>query len=425
MTNLLKSFKPYLYILFGNSVGTLFQFILLPVLTRLYSEEDFAIYAVIMSWSIIAYLFSTFRYDTPILQAENKQEVTSLNTFCVVASCFVTFVSMALLYFKIISIESTHITLMFAILISCTFAGYSLVEVVCKNLIYAENYKQVGIIRSVATMLTASLQIAISFIYISGEALIIARVIALVLVLILSCIFLTHLGRISSFINFSLTENFVTYKKYIKFPKIDLPSGILNYISSNLPYLFVPFYYGLVPEMGFYALVSRVFQGPVNLLRNSIKNVFHKEATIRYKNGVFPSQYLCKTLLIIIAICFPFTFIIIIWGEHLFSLFFSETWRAAGQMATYAALFFITLLLRSPVQCALQIIQCQAVNLKLEVIDIIIKISFTFIVLQQAWSVLDWIYGFFIIATITNILNIMYSIYLIKNCKPKDYLCQP
>ena len=425
MANVLKSLKPYLYILFGNSVGTLLQFILLPVLTRIYSEEDFAVYAVIMSWSIIAYLFSTFRYDTPILQSKNKQEVSSLNTFCVIASCLVSLISMALLYFEIISIENTHITLLFAILISCTFAGYSLVEVICKNLIYAEHYKQVGIIRSVTTILTAGLQIVISFIYVSGEALIVARVIALILVLVLAFIFLRKLSSLRSYINTNFKQNITIYKKHIKFPKIDLPSGILNYISANLPYLFVPFYFGLVPEMGFYALVSRVFEGPINLLRNSIKNVFHKEASIRYKNGSFPFDYLYKTLLIILAICLPGSLIIMLWGEDLFSWVFSESWRAAGQMASFGALFFITLLLRSPVQCSLQIIQCQAVNLKLEIIDLIIKLSFTFYVLQQAWNVLDWIYGFFIIATITNILNILYSIYLIKHFKPKEHLCQP
>tara|TARA_R110001599_G_scaffold8581_1_gene41563 strand:+ start:537 stop:1814 length:1278 start_codon:yes stop_codon:yes gene_type:complete len=425
MANRLKSLKPYLFILLGNSVGTILQFLLLPVLTRLYSEEDFAVYAVIMSWSIIAYLFSTFRYDTPILQAANKQEVSSLNTFCVIASTLVTVVSITLLYFEIISIENTHITLMFAVLISCTFAGYSLVEVICKNLIYAENYKQVGIIRSVTTILTAGLQIAISFIYISGEALIVARVVALFLVIILAIIFLSKLDYLRSYINTNFNLNIAIYKKYIKFPKIDLPSGVLNYISSNLPYLFVPFYYGLVPEMGFYALVSRVFEGPINLLRNSIKNVFHKEASIRYKEGVFPFQYLYKTLLIIMAICLPASLIVILWGEQLFAFVFSESWRSAGQMASFGALFFITLLLRSPVQCSLQIIQCQAVNLKLEVVDLIIKLSFTFYVIQQAWNVLDWIYGFFIIATITNILNIMYSIYLIKNFKPKGIVCQP
>ena len=74
-------------------------------------------------------------------------------------------------------------------------------------------------------------------------------------------------------------------------------------------------------------------------------------------------------------------------------------------------------------QCSLQIIQCQAANLKLEIADLIIKLSFTLYVVQQAWYVLDWIYGFFVIATITNILNIMYSIYLIKNFKPKESLC--
>lgn len=419
MPNLLKQIKPYLYILFGNSVGTLLQFLLLPVLTRLYSTEDFAVYAVIISWSMIAYLFSTFRYDTPILQASNKQEVASLNTFCVLASLIVTILSIGLLYFQVISIEKNHISLMFAILISCSFAGFSLVEVVCKNLIYVEQYKQVGILRSLTTIFTAVLQIAISILYISGESLVVARVIALVLVLILSYIFLNKLKRINSYLNFNYRENISTYKKYLAFPKLDLPSGILNYISSNLPYLFIPFYYGLVPEMGLYALVSRFFQGPINLLRNSIKNVFHKEAAIRYEKGGFPFEYLYKIILIIIAICLPFALVMMIWGNQIFSIVFSEKWAEAGELATYGAIFFITLLLRSPVQSALQIIECQAVYIKLEVIDIVIKVVFTIYVVNQSWSVLAWIHGFFIIAAITNILNILYSIIIIKNARQR------
>jgi O-antigen/teichoic acid export membrane protein len=174
--------------------------------------------------------------------------------------------------------------------------------------------------------------------------------------------------------------------------------------------------------MGLYALVTRVFQGPVNLLRNSIKNVFHKEATKRYENGVFPFEYLYKSLLIIIAICLPFTLLIMACGNQLFTFIFSEKWAAAGELASYGALFFITSLLRSPIQCSLQIIQYQAVYLKLEIIDIIIKVVFTLYVLGESWTVLAWIHGFFIIATITNILNIIYSIYLVKNFKLKDNL---
>jgi lipopolysaccharide exporter len=422
MSIVFSSFKPYLYILFGNSIGTLLQFLLLPVLTRLYSTEDFAVYAVIISWSMIAYLFSTFRYDTPILQASCKQEVASLNTFCIIGSLLVTLVSISLLYFGIITIDNVNITLTFAILISCSFAGYAFVELVCKNLIYAEHYKHVGVIRSLTTILTATLQIAISYWYISGESLVVARVTALISVLILAYIFLRKIDLIKSFVSFAYAKNLLTYKKYCKFPKLDFPSGILNYSSSNLPYLFIPFYYGLVPEMGLYALVSRVFQGPINLLRNSIKNVFHKEAAKRYESGSFPFDYLFKVLLVISAICLPFALIIIVLGEQIFTIVFSEKWAAAGDLARYGALFFITLLLRSPVQCSLQIVQCQSIYLKLEVIDIIVKLGFTVFVIYQSWLVMEWIYGFFVIATIMNITNIFSSIYIIYNFKHKE--CQ-
>lgn len=414
MKSFITPLKPYFFILFGNSAGTVLQFLLLPILTRLYTKSDFAMYAIIMSWSMVTYLLSTFRYDTPILQAVNQKEVASLNTFCIVGVISISMFSSLSLYFDFLPIENTDMSLLFAILITCTFAGYTLIEVACKNLIYYERYKQVGIVRSLTTILTALSQICIAYWFISGVGLIAARAIALTLVLLLVFFFLKKIHSINDFLERDIATNLVTYKKYIKFPKFDMPAGILNYISSNLPYLFVPFYYGLVPEMGLYALVSRVFDGPINILRNSVKNVFHKEASKRFQDNLFPMQYLIRMLLLIFAVCLPFAFIIILFGEQVFSLIFSSEWAVAGNLAAFGTLFFITSLARSPVQCAMQLIDKQNIYLTLEVVDLSIKVILTITSILQGFSVLFWIQGFFIIATINNLLNIIFSLYTIK-----------
>tara|TARA_R110000796_G_scaffold14444_18_gene47218 strand:+ start:7567 stop:8817 length:1251 start_codon:yes stop_codon:yes gene_type:complete len=414
MSNKVSKLKPYLFILSGNLVGTVLQFLLLPVLTRIYSVDDFAMYSIIVNWSMVAYLFSTFRYDTPILQAINQEEVSSLNTFCFIGSLLVAIVSFILLYFNILSVSQEGFVFVLAVLTSCSFLGYSLVEVVCKNLLFFEDYKSVGYVRSIITVFTAISQIGLSYLFVSGEGLIFARLMAIFIVLIVSVIVIKKYSSIRTLFSFNLALNRIVFKKYINFPKVDFPSNLLNYVSSNLPYIFIPFYFGLVPEMGLYALVGRTLQAPTNLLRNSIKNVFHKEIAIRYQSGQFPFDYLLKTLWIIFFGCLPFSLLIVFFGAEIFSFLFSNEWNEAGEIASYAAFFFVTLLLRSPVQSSFQIINLQKIYFKLEFIDFFVKVFFTFLSILFYWNVLFWLKGFLIISTLMSFFIILLSLFLLR-----------
>lgn len=414
MFDKLLNLKPYLFILSGNLVGTVIQFLLLPVLTRIYSVEDFAIYSIIVNWSMVAYLFSTFRYDTTILQAINQDEVSSLNTFCFIGSILVAIISFILFYFNVLSANQEGFVFLLAFLTSCSFLGYSLVEVVCKNLMFFEDYKSVGYVRSLITILTAVSQIGLSYLFISGEGLIFARLISMLLVLIVSIVIIKNYSSIKALLRFDLDLNITVFKKYINFPKVDFPSNLLNYVSSNLPYIYIPFYFGLVPEMGLYALVGRTLQAPTNLLRNSIKNVFHKEISIRYQSGDFPFYYLLKTLLIIFFGCLPFAVLMVFFGSEFFSFLFSNEWSEAGELASYAAFFFVTLLLRSPIQCSFQIINSQGIYFKLEFFDFFVKACFTLISIYFHWDVLFWLKGFLIISTLMSFFIILLSLFLLR-----------
>ena len=404
--------KPYLYIFLGNSAGAALQFIILPVLTRLYSAEDFALYSIVISWSLVAFLFSTLKYDTAILQTKTVREVSDLNTVCVFGSLLISIVVTVLFHFEVLVIESDSTSFGFAALIACSFAMYTLVELICKNLVWHSKYKQTGAVRALCTVFTSALQLGFAYIIVSGESLIFSRVLALFAVVVIGFYWLDRSSEFNVF-SFDLKSIKATLKRFFNFPKFDFPSGLTNYASANLPYIFVPLYFGLVPELGIYALVERVFQAPANLLRNAIKDAFHKEAASRFENGLFPVKYMLGTVSIIAALIMPFSVLLIFFGEELFAFIFSEEWRDAGTLAAFGAFYFVLFIARSPIQSSLQIIERQSIYLVFEIVDVIAKVVMTSILVVIGTSPLVWLKWFFIVSTISYALNMIVSIYLI------------
>lgn len=414
MHNVLISTKPYLYIFFGNSFGALIQLFILPVLTRIYSKEAFAVYGIIFSWSIIAHLLSTLRYDTPVLQSKKSTEVSSLNTFCLLGTVITSISTIVLFEFSFLDIDNSPSSLIFACIVSLSFAGYTFVELLCKNLIFHNRYKEVGIIRSLTTIITAAIQVAISFLFISGESLLFARLLALIIVLAMGYYFFKIKIPEFRLLCWRKKDNFAIWLKYKKFPLLDLPAGTLNYISGNLPYLYLPFFFGSTPELGLYALVMRVFDGPMNLARNSIKNVFHKTASERYINNSFPFSYLIRTIIFLFSLFIPFALTLVFFGEIVFATLFSDEWREAGNLAAFGAINVIAMLIRSPIQCALQIVNKQSITLSLELFDVLLKIIFTIVASLYSLDALFWLKGYFVLSTISNGLSITYSLIVIK-----------
>ncbi len=120
-------------------------------------------------------------------------------------------------------------------------------------------------------------------------------------------------------------------EKYKDYPRYNATSGLLNGLTSSMPIFFLTNYFS-GDVVGFFALVVRVTEAPLTLISPSVSQV-NLKTIVDYKNNNQWEQlytHLLKTIMTLLAIvCLP---VVLLWiySPEIFALLFGKDWKAAG-----------------------------------------------------------------------------------------------
>jgi len=119
-------------------------------------------------------------------------------------------------------------------------------------------------------------------------------------------------------------------KEYVNFPKYDMPRAIINNFSSNLPFFILTPYFSLT-NMGFLGMAFTLALRPINMIVGSINQVlFQKTAELVQKQEmVFPmiKRFIKYTLLLVVpSFCVLYFFL-----PFLTKFLLGDGWETSGQ----------------------------------------------------------------------------------------------
>jgi len=121
------------------------------------------------------------------------------------------------------------------------------------------------------------------------------------------------------------------FKKYKDYPLFNATSGLLNGITMAMPVFFLTYYF-TGDIVGYFALVSRVIETPLSFISPSVSQVNLKTivdlVNKGQSDGVF--SYLLKLALSLLAIAFLPALILAIYAPDLCLILFGDNWRTAG-----------------------------------------------------------------------------------------------
>ncbi len=120
--------------------------------------------------------------------------------------------------------------------------------------------------------------------------------------------------------------------KYRQYPVYNATSGLLDGLTLSLPVLVLSHYYS-EDIVGYFALVSRVLAAPVGFVSASVSQVNLKKIVDIVNNRESPLQYLYKVSALLLSIIFLPACVIIGWGPTLFGELFGQQWIIAGEYA--------------------------------------------------------------------------------------------
>jgi O-antigen/teichoic acid export membrane protein len=335
----------------GNIVARVIGIAAIPVLTRLYSPEDFGALAVFTSLIAILAPIITLRYVLAIPLPRRDGMAISLLALSVGLMLGTSLiVGLALWAFgpQLLGLFSVEILAPYWWLIILGLIGSSGYEILSLWATRKRAYKPIAKTTATQSLLGNITKLILGFMAIKPLGLLIGQVIS------------TSGGIASLWLHFQ--KDFAKYRSYISisrvklvagryrhFPVYRLPSQFLLIFSTQAPLLFTAMIYdaGTTGQLG---LALMAISLPIGLLSDSMSKAYYAEiSNIGKRKPAQIRQITHSMLKRLLAISIPPALILALFGELMFSMVFGEEWQRAGHFASLLAIYLVFQFLQVPV----------------------------------------------------------------------------
>jgi len=366
--------KNFLTIGIGSLIAQSIPVIGSPVLSRLFSPDDFGIlanYTVLMSLIIV---INTGKYELAIIKPKEQKDA----------------INIAALSFFLLVITTIVLTLLFVFLI-CLNNKWSIINISINWIILAplgafianfyliinewyirnDDYKglsknRIGNTSGItgASVLFGLLKYNMGLIW--GQ--ICGQIFSIILAL--RRIF----SRDKYLLNF-ITKRKMCYfaKRHINFAKYTIPGQLINTASSLIAISLITFKFGFF-HAGLIALVDRVLGIPSSVVGNSVNDVFKLQITETYREKKNCLRVYKKVVFILLAVSvIPFVILFFV-SPYLFPFIFGKEWMLAGKYAQIFCFMFLLNFISMPTRWVFMIAEKQKIEFIWQVIFIIFSV---------------------------------------------------
>ena len=337
--------------LFVSSSGLvmLFPMISAPIIARLYSPEDFGIYAVFFSLATILSSVSSLELRNIALLEEARSDgihgtvlaLTAVVIFSLLISLLIFMLPDSILIFLVGS--NVHAYLIWLPLTIFLMGGSQVIYTWATR---EKEYKILARNKLILGISTMLLQIGIGFMGYGAIGFIIANILGLLLAsLLLLVIFLKAFCATS--IQYSAYSAFAQFKRYYRLTLWTMPATLVNSLSQFLPELLINRFFGAA-QLGQYSFAVRMLNMPIAFLSSSIQDFFRQQAAFEFnKNGHCTFSFLRFLILTLVGAIFlivPVIFLV----PYVFPIIFGEQWTDAGSFIQAVAFLTIIRFVSSP-----------------------------------------------------------------------------
>lgn len=336
----------------GTTIAKAISIAVIPILTRLYSPEDFGLLGFYSSVVAVAAVVATGRYELAVVQARNARDGDQL-----VLGSILLAATFSVVLFTLIAIWQRHLVawlgqaeigpwlylLPVSVLLTASYQALSY------WLNRRKDYRRMGGNRVLQSGIAACGNLGFGLFRFGVAGLILGHFIGLLITtLLLFGRFLPQHAKANRLRMLAL------YRRYREYPTYDLPASSMNVMAQQGPNLLLTPLFGAL-SAGHYFLIQRLFMLPVTMLSSSVGSVFRQAATEQYHaTGSFRDIFwtVCKRL---VAIAILPTIIFMIVAEPLFAVVFGPNWAIAGEYARVLAPMFMLKFIVSPLTYAFYI----------------------------------------------------------------------
>ena len=334
--------KNVLRLLTGTSIAQALPMIISPILTRLFSPEDFGVVAIFTAICVLLGSVSSMRYEVAIVLPERKEEAIKI-TFIALLSSFL----FSVLLFFLVVLLSDHIKEVFKLSVSNWVLFYIPVVVFLIGLYNILNFyntrisdyrtiSKSNIQRSVSLVIS---QLLFGFLKFGWIGLMIGQVISQITSI--SKMSKNLIKEISIFKQIKRKELIEIAKEYRRFPKYSMPAIFINNLSQQINVFFIPIISSNA-VLGVYSIVIRIVATPFILIGGAISQVYYENAVKEKNNNGSCVNIFKSTFKKLIFISIPLFVMLYIVLNNFVVLIFGSKWEEIVDISNILLpLFFV------------------------------------------------------------------------------------
>ncbi|NES18710.1 MAG: oligosaccharide flippase family protein [Symploca sp. SIO3E6] len=336
-----------------------------PVLTRLYTPEDFGILAVYTSLLSLLVVVGSWRYQLAIPIASNDLVAANVLALSVITLVIMTLLSgfaMGLLGSHIVTWTNAPELQPYLWLLPLGLIGAGMYQVLNYWAIRKQTFgylAQTKLSQGLGQLIT---QLVLGLIDLRPLGLLVGDVVGR----------MAGSSRIATlawkqsqtvFREISVPQMRSVASRYWRFPVLSGSSALLNSAGLQLPALLIAAFYG-TQVAGWFALGQRIIGIPMALIGISVSQVYFSEAArLLQDNPEELRPFFFKTTRRLLAIGILPIGIIAMGGPWLFNLVFGKAWLEAGKYVQILALMFLVQFVVVPLSQTLNVLERQDLQL--------------------------------------------------------------
>ncbi len=401
--------KNTLFLTIGTIITQLISVLISPILSRLYTPEDFGMLGRLTAFTSIFVAISTLKFDMAIVISRTAKEVKHLinwSEFLIITISLIAIPIYSVIY------SSKDFLLLISVFFFIFLFGNSTLFI--NILTRYKKFIKISYARILNRISSALVQILYGFFSRNVFGLISGVFLGMIVFFIIICkgISVSFL-KIFKFNKNSFNDALPTLKKHYRFPLYSAPQVLLNSFSQNIPILLMDLFFGTT-MIGLYWFAIKIIKIPIFAISGSIRQTFYQRASKIKTDSELLNLFL-KTTRILFLIGLPFIIIGFIISPSFFCFVFGNKWEDAGIYTRWLLPWMFFAFINPPASTLINILNLQSFNLLYDLVLVIFRLLAVYIG-GTFFTSLDTIKLFSLVGVL---FNIFFMVYIFVNLKTR------
>lgn len=411
-------YKSFITMLSGNTLSQLIPFVMAPILTHLFSPEEFAISVNYLAIATMVGIVAAGRLEMAIPISKHKSGAQEI----VFTGLMITFtLSLLSVVFPLFADDFARLYKSpeladFLYTIPLAVMSIGLLGIANNWVLRHKKYSVLSFAKVSQSLVNNGLAALLGY-YQWGVNGLIVGWLASQLVGIMVLLFSMNLNI--NVKNYRITTVKTTIKEYKDFPLINSLHAFTDIFATQfLLYWIISSQFGLV-ELGLFAIMHRYVRQPVVLVSSSVSTIFYAEVSSAINEDKNALPYFWRTIKTSLIFGIPFSIVLLLFAPQIFGWYLGDEWAMAGEYSRAILPILFLMFIVSPVSGIPILFNRQRTAYLITSIGYFFTLGSFFVATFFNWTFID---ALLLYGTVYGVLQIVYLVWmysLIK--KPNAY----